>query len=258
MSRLTRVNQDLSGQTLNASLLPDGHARQSLIQGCDIDGAAIIGDVRGADYIGNTGAADWSQALCYASYWRGNTLTGSKFPADIGFLHHQPVAEIIRQRIIALNPSPALKTRFQAVVGHVLGAGSWDTSKTVWWDGFSESERTKMANLAQQVFAGYPNLAARFKELLKRLTTGETLWDGKFLATITLMWSDDALVSIDVTNLPPLSDPSRFTLARWAEAQADAQAPGPHHVFIYSLGPSPAGQIMRDADAWLSDLKSGF
>ena len=81
--RIVRTNQDLRGQTLDASTTTDGHARLSLVQGCTFDASTrFLGDIRGTDFLANSGPADWSGADTHACYWRGNiNLAGSLWPA---------------------------------------------------------------------------------------------------------------------------------------------------------------------------------
>src|SRR3972149_1129043 len=113
MSRRTLINLDLRGQMLDASVQAGGHARESLVQGCTFDlGTRFVGDIRGTDFIGNTGPADWRAAQTYSCYWRGNAnLAGSLWPADIGYLHHQPVGSLIRDAVTTLNLTAAQKQR---------------------------------------------------------------------------------------------------------------------------------------------------
>ena len=260
MSRIVLVGSDLSGQVLNASTQPDGHARESLIQGCTFDAATrFLGDWRGTDYIGGGGAADWSQAQTYGSLWRCNVL-GAAFPPDIGHLHHQPVAEIIRQRIVALNPTTTLRNKLEAVRLHVLGGGSWDTSKLSWWDGLTQTQRNRLRDLWRQVFQGYPGLAERFEGLLKSLLAGEPLYTGTRQEVASVTWPDGAQVTVDAGNLPTLPEKSRYALRQWIEAQNPdgiilPEGAAERHCFVYAvadaLSPITVIQPLREADSWL-------
>jgi len=252
--RVVLTNQDLTGQVLDASTRPDGHARESLVRGCTFDlGTRFVGDIRGTDFIGNTGPADWRAAQTYSCYWRGNqNLSGSLWPADIGSLHHEPVGTIIRDRV-ALVAATA-RPKVIAVASYVLGGdyarASWDTSKTYWWDGLTVTQREKLAAAFRLVFQPYPGLAERFEELVKALKEGTPLFQGAPLAT-DVSWPDGASIHLDAMNLPALPEPSRYALARWLEAQADLQQPAPHHCFVYSALP-PIVRPLPQPDDWFS------
>jgi len=252
--RVVLINQDLTGQVLDASTRPDGHARESLVRGCTFDiNTRFLGDIRGSDFLNNTGPADWSGAQTYACYWRGNTnLGGSRWPADIGYLHHQPVGTIIRDAVAALNLTAAQKQKVRDVGDFVLTAdpaASWDTSKPLWWDNSTTTVRTRLLAGFRAVFAPYPQLSARFEELVRRLQSAGALWDGSPPVSVTLAWPDGAVVTVNPLALPALPDPSRYTLSRWLEQQADAQASGAHYAFVFSIVP-PAASVLPEADAW--------
>jgi hypothetical protein len=274
MSRVVLIDRDLRGQTLDASAQPDGHAREGLVMRCQLDlNTRVIGDIRGTDFLANDGPADWSQAQTYACLWRRNTnMQGSTFPADIGYLHHEPVIEIIRQRIAELNPPARLREKLVAVRDHVVNGGSWDTSRAFWWDAVSGVDRERLAALWRRVFEGYPGLARKFAQLYKALTEGGTLWDGAARWATTLTWPDGAEVVIDATNLPALPELSRHALRRWAEAEADGQVPANKHwCFVYTVAepliPLTNAEPMRDGDerlgykvedGWLQYQKAGY
>lgn len=251
MPRQLFVDQDLSNQIMDATLFADG-LRQSYFRNCNLTNTQFIGDIRGCDYYGCTGAADWRLAQTYGSYWRGNTLNGSLFPPDIGFLHHQPVAEIIRAAATAL-PNSTVKTKILAVGAYVLSDpinASWDTSKAKWWDTLTAAQRVTAVTRFRALFAPYPQLAQRFEELVKAIQAGANLWAGGAPTSATVTWPDGASVIVDALALPPLPEMSRYALARWIEAQADAQQPGPHHCFVWTAFPMIV-QIMPGADWWL-------
>src|SRR3972149_11039405 len=98
--RVVLTNQDLTGQVLDAPTRPDGHARESLVRGCTFDlGTRFVGDIRGTDFIGNTGPADWRAAQTYSCYWRGNQkLSGSLWAPAIRALHHETRGTLIREQ----------------------------------------------------------------------------------------------------------------------------------------------------------------
>lgn len=258
--RQTHTHADLSGQTLDASQQPDGHARESLFLRCNIDGLTLIGDWRGAAYLGNTGAADWSKAQTHASYWRRNTLGGSKWPTDIGYMHHEPVAAILDGGLSRLTP--ALRLIGRAIPLWVLSdytAASWDTA----WDGLISglpgATRERFIEVLRILAEGYPGLLSRIDELERKLINEESaLWTPKAEPLkATLLWPDGAEVLLDAANLPTLSDSSPYALARWIEAEADAQQPGPHYAFVYSITPM-IPRILPEPDYWLANRWEGY
>ena len=250
MSRIVRTGQDLRDQALT-SPAPEQH----LIQGCTLDlTTRFVGDWRGSDFINNTGAADWSQADTYAAYWRGNrNLEGSLWPANIGPLHHEPVAEIIRQGIATRLPND-LRTIGEDIPAFVLSDytfASWDTA----WDAsirhVTGATKRRFIKMMRLVCVGYPNLLDRVDQLEAALVQGEgRLWTGNAPLKSTLIWPDGAQVIIEPMNL--LAEPSRYALARWAEAKADSQQPGSHHCFVFSILP-PGALPMASADHWHED-----
>ncbi len=246
--RIVRVNQDLSGQTLNT-------AREGFFQNCNIDGVVFRGDFRGSDYLGCTGAADWSKALTYGSYWRGCDLTGAILPPDIGFLHHDPVGALIKDRATALPvvvKGPVTDVGAFALSGDYPTA-SWDTSIHLWWTGRDSLERVALVTGFRQVFAPYPGLAQRWEELVIRLTKGEELSKGNLPLSQVVTWPDGVEVTVDALNLPPLPEPSRHALARWIEGQA-----GPdRHCFVYSINPMNV-RVLAEPDDWLTLPRGGF
>ena len=246
--RQVHLSENLDGQTLDASVVD---ARESLFSGCSLAGTVFLGDWRGTDYLNCTSAADWTQAQTYGSYWRGCTLTGALFPGDLGHLHHEPVAEVIRQRAaLALS---TVRPAVLAVSSFVLSdyiAASWDTSKSKWWDGKTTTFRNRALSGFRTIFAPYPQLAQRFEELVQALQTGGSLYTGNRPLSQALSWPDGPSLVFDAMALPVLPDPSRYALARWLEAQADLQNPAvAHHAFVWSAFP-PDLAIVPDADYW--------
>jgi len=256
MSRLAFLNEDLRGQTL-ASAAPDQH----LVQGCTLDLTThFVGRWEGSDFLGNTGPADYSGVETYACYWRGNTdMGGSLWPANIGHhLHYQPIGTIIKDAVAGLPV--ATQARVRAVGNRMFSAAlsaSWDTSKALWWDGQSEAIRDELKAAFRQTFSPYYKLAAQFEELVRALEGGRDLWtppvDLRELLVRTFTWPDGATVTLEADALPPLPEQSRYAISRWAEGQADAQRPGPHHAFVYSIRPMVA-MAFTEPDGWLRGL----
>jgi hypothetical protein len=247
MSRIVLTDQDLSGKTINA--------HQGLVKGCVLNlTTRFLGDCRGMDFLGNDGPADWSQANTYSTYWRGNkNLAGSKFPADIGFLHHEPVAEILQQGLV--NVPKKLRPIGEAIPGWVLSdyvTASWDTAWDAVIKGIPGATKESFIEVLRLQTKGFPGLQERVDVLEQALVHGEgVLWTPpKEPYSATVVWPDGAKVVVDAMNLPVLSDISRYALARWVEGQADTQQPGPHYCFVHSVLP-PIVQILPKPDDWL-------
>ena len=261
MTRRILTNLNLSGQVIDASLQPDGHARQSLIRGCNLTGAIVLGDMRGSDIFGSDLTnCDLTGALVYNTYWRGNTMTGSRWPTDIGFLHHDPVAEIIRARaaLVVATARPKVQQVASFVLGNYL-SGSWDPSKSIWWDGLTTTQRNRLITAFRLVFQPYPQLAARFEALMALLQSGRAGFTGNAPTAQTLTWDDGVTVTLDALNLPVLSDLSRYSLARWAEQQAGLG----HECIVWSAYPMramavPMGHDPFPEEAWISIYRYGF
>jgi hypothetical protein len=252
--RLIHENKNLSGQTLK------GPARESLIRNCNIDGTVFLGDWRGTDYLGNTGAADWSKAMTYGSYWRGNKgMEGAKFPPDIGFFHHVPVAEILRQGLSRL--SPTLRPIGNDIPAYTLTdytLNSWDTA----WDALiSKIPGATKANFIETLricAEGFPGLLGRIDRLEDSLAKGVLWKPGKAPYKMTVHWQDGAEVVLDAMNLPSLPEPTRYALKSWLNAEADKLNPDmEHHCFVFSIFP-PAAITIPEADMWLDHLKRGY
>ena len=257
MPRQIRIGENFDGLTLGS---PGLEARQSYIRNCSLVGATVLGDWRGSDILGcDLTNANLTGAQTYACYWRGNTMLGATFPADIGWLHHEPVAEIIRAAAASLPPG-TVKTKIQAVGTFVLSdykTASWDSSKAVWWDTLTAAQKLTAVSRFRALFAPYPQLAARFEELIRAIQGGGTLWAGSAATSGTLTWPDGASVTVDALALPPLPELSRYGLARWMEAQADLQAPGPHYCFVAGVVPIHLWAL-PDPDTWWQQPRAGY
>jgi hypothetical protein len=230
VTRRVYIDEDLTGRTLDASLAigpsSDGHARESLFLRCNMSSTVLVGDWRGSDFLDCSGGPDLTRADVYAGYWRGCDLTGGLFPADIGFLHHEPVAEIIRAGAEARKARIARGTydAFIAVADFVRADpvnASWDTSRALWYD---TPFRDELVKVSREIYAPY-DLAARFEILLRVFERNLPRFDGGVPSVLDVAWQDGASVRVDATDRPAVADLSRYTLARWVEAQADAQRP---------------------------------
>lgn len=248
--RQIHINENLSNQTLQGN-------RQSYFENCNIDGTVFIGDWRGSDYLNCTGAADWSNAKTYACYWRGNTLIGSQFPSDIGFFQNEPVVEIIIQSIE--NIPTKEKDAIQSVHDFVklnYNHSSWDTSRSVWWDGKSTAYRNTAIINFRSVFSQYTQLAERFEQLVKALQGGKPTYDGIFKSSTFADWPD-AKVKVDKDNLPVLPNKSRYELARWIENQVKDKTQLTPYAFVLSTNP-PNIWVMPNKNDWLKIPRGGF
>ena len=258
MTRLVFFNQDLRGQLLDAAAQPDGHARESLVQGCMFDvSTRFVGDWCGSDYLNNTGPADWSLAKTYGSYWRGNTLSGSVWPQNIGFLHHEPVADIFAQRLPSLAPSlQGLVSGLPAWVSANPTFASWDTTWDMLVKNLPGATRTRLIAAMHSMVQGFPKLEWRVERLEDALLSNKPLWTPPANPLVqTVRWPSGATLTVDATALPPLPDASRYSLSRWAEAQAELQRPGGlHFAFCFSIV-SMIVSPMASADAWLLGLE---
>ncbi len=261
MARVIHVNEDLRGVTI---LDPGPYLYVGgCTQGADRSGklTTYIGDCTAADYINNDGPADWLQAETYASYWRESiNMEGSKIPANIGYLHHDPVAEVARQGIVKVT-NRIEKAILEGLPDFTRGNYSFHSWSTCWDEYASKipgATKELFISAITTAFAGYPQLESRAGALGKALLDG-TLVPLKRQSSVQDAEFDDGVkVRLDSVNLPVLARPSdRFELARKIEADADAQSPGrERHVFLFSIDP-PVPVPLRSREGWLQ-RKAGF
>lgn len=250
----THIGERLDGQVLSADV---EHARQSIFQDCSMVGTALAGDWRGSDFLGcDMTGADLRRANTYGAYWRGSNVANTQFPADIGYLHHEVVAEIIRQRIDALGLTGEARATVEAVVAFCTQSyafSSWDTSKAQWWDNKNDQERDSLAATFRLIFEPYPILASRFGQLEDTLRAARPLFTGKDSTEQDLTWPDGTVVHVDASRIPPLADRSRHTVSRWIEEQA-----GPdHYVMVMQVSPLSVW-VLPTPDYWLTNPKLGY
>ena len=256
--RQVHAGEDLSGQTLDARRTD---ARESLFDNCVLDGATFLGDWRGADYLRcRCVGTDWTGAETHSSYWEGCTLTDARFPADLGYLHREPVAELIRQaasRVTGVSRGIAL-----ALPAWLLSDPDRNSWATAWDDLISKisgATKTRSRSLLRVACEGYPLLLERNAEVEQAEDAGGVLWtpppDPR---KQEVAWHDGATVNVDADALPSLPDRSRYSLARWIEAEADRQAPGPHHCFVYSIrSMSMMVKTFERPDGWVAKRHGG-
>ena len=272
MTRRILTNQNLSGQVLDASTQPDGHARESLLRGCTFDaGTVFLGDIRGAEFINCTGPADWSQAQTHGCYWRGGNIQGAKFPTDTGSFHYEVIREIIRQRApLVINSVPA--NRRTAVLNALIELRSllvnldgmcWDTAADL-----MDSRISKTIGRAffRAVFQPYPRLLATFEQMVRHRDAGDP--NAVLRTQETISWADGVSVTLNSTSVP--AGASAYDVARALETQARAQATGrladyykpvpnglDYHVHVYVVRP-PLLRAMVTADEWLTAPDEGY
>ena len=258
MSRLIFQRQRLQGQTLDASAQPDGHARQSLFELCDLSDVTFIGDWRGTDYLSSTSLrTNWTQAQTYASIWDKCPLTNAQFPVDIGFLHHEPAAEILKQtasRVLA-RYQPWVDEISVETRGDITRTISWNSRLDLWWDRVPARERQLLVREIRKLFTDYHQLATRFEGLAAELLSGIRPTPARTRRRRIVRWRDGVTVDVDADNLPSLPDPSRYALSRWIEQQA---GPG-HYCFVYSIIPLlPLNRRLDQEETWLSHRLQGY
>lgn len=250
MGRVVRVNEDLSGQTIDVSAFPDGHARESYLGQCDLRGATIIGDIRGTDLLRcQLEGADLSQTDTYGCQWTESTFDDATvFPDDPGAAQYQITYELIR-RYIAVHCPVRLRRRMREIVA---------------------------AHQARD-YATFCELMARFKAVARDHEEALKLWralpdrmqrrmqdvfttcdGGPPRRTVTVGWPDGVRVELDRDNLPPLPRPSdRYELKLWIQEQAGPVAEDcgftgleGHYCFVHEI-PDLRAAALGTPDAWL-------
>lgn len=251
MPRQVHENENLSGQTLT------GPARRSLIRNCNVDGTVFKGDWRGTEYYDLKGAADWTQAQTYGSVWQGNVLAGSTFPTDIGYLHPEPIAEIIR----AAQTATSIKSRWLGIADDVMTdklGSSWDTVYLVHgWDGADALTRTEMETAGKALFHPYPSLEARFRTMVRKVKAGEQLWTPslrpeQLKAEVT--WpqdNDNFWFSADISAGFPAGVKSLYDFDQWAFGQVGKLT------FTFSALPLMIRTLYK-TDEWLDEAWEGY
>lgn len=210
MGRLIRVNQDLSGATIDVASLSEGHARQSYIGRCDLSNATVLGDIRGSDILEcNLSGTDLSQADTYGCLWTGSTFdAASALPSDTGAEQREIYYERIR-RIIPQIP-PRWRQRCKDILA-AHAAGDYATFCALIADVW-----TRKPQVMIDIWQAMPPRARRFlRQVVERADCANPT------ASSTVTWPDGVSVTVDKDNLPVLPRPyDRYELARWVEAQA--------------------------------------
>lgn len=246
MSRIVRTGQDLSGQTLAVSTLPDGHARQSYLGNCNLSGATIIGDIRGSDILDcDLTGADLSAANLYGCVWRGSTFDdASQLPDDPGPYGEELVYELVRR--YAPRFPPAWRQRAKDILS-AHASGDYEVfcalCKDVW-----QNE----PDVLEKLWAAMPQ---KIREWMKRTFAEFNCRDPRPLNAAR--WPDGVSVAVDVNDLPSLPRPhDRYELARWIEAQAGpintdiATFPG-RYCWVARIRPQLKIHTLPHPDDWL-------
>ena len=250
MGRVVRVNEDLSGQTLDVSSLPDGHARESYLGQVNLQGATIIGDIRGSDILRCQGEGlDLSRALTYGCQWTQSTFDeDTVFPDGAGAAQYQITYELIR-RYIAAHCPVRLRARARDIVA-AHQAGDYAT--------FCELMGKFRANAsdreeALKLWRALPDRMQRRMQAVFATCDG-----GPPRRTVTVGWPDGVSVDVDRDNLPALPRPNdRYELKLWIQGQAGPVAEDcgltgleGHYCFVHEI-PDLRVSMFGTPDGWL-------
>ena len=251
MGRLVWTNQDRAGQTLDASALPDGHARRSYLGSCNFQGATVIGDIRGSDVLDCDlrGGADLSQAQTYGCIWTGCLVDDTTiFPADSGGLQMIVTLERVRRCIPQLPQ--AYRQRARDIL-QALKEGRFLDNQAIIRDVLSTAKGRQVAQQLLDLLAAYPGAVERVKAIFA-FAAASACENPR--SVVTVDWFDGTVVTIDRDNLPPLPRPDdRYELDQWILAQAGPSPDLIHgrNVYTASIRPSLSIFIVSQADDWL-------
>lgn len=264
MGRIIRVGTNMDGQVLDASTLPDGHARQSYFGGepgrlMSMRGATIRGDIQGSDllWVDLRDGADLSQAETYGCLFTGSLVDATTvLPPDPGPFQRELTYEMVRRYI------PHLPTKLRPIAKDMLIALRDGDNATFCQLGQAVMQKARDADAALGMLDTLPPKVRRFiKRTLE--TVAETLC-GSPPSTTIVTWPDGVTVTLDRDNLPPLPRPDdRYELARWIEREAGPPTLGPEetwgrYCFVTSIRPWPRVQILPHPDAWLETRHGGL
>ncbi len=259
MFRIIYENEDLRGVTINnpGSFLYVG--------GCTLGLknrklTTFIGDCTAADFINNTGLADYSKADTYAAQWRGNTnMEGSKFPSNIGYLHHEPVAEILRQGIS--KATGIERTILEGLPAWVRADYSFHSWNTGWSEYASKIPGATPENFIVALtlaVEGYPGLEACVRNLGRDLLGGTLTPMERMPPVREVEFFDSIKATLDTGNLPALTRPQdRYELAQKIKMGADALSTGEHLNFVQTIDPPVVIPQQSEGD-WLLVRKAGL
>ena len=229
MTRQIHENEDLSGQTLV------GPAIESYFRACNLTDTVFVGPWAGTCYINCIRLrTDWSQADVYASYWRGPTddVTGSKYPPDIGWLHHEPMREILRQRMLAVAsqiPAGWRQKARDAVEAIREMAKDYMGCLEAAWPLASDLGITpaRFEQLFKLIFQPYPGLSGRFLQMMLEIVYGDKRQER---ASARAEFNFDGLkFVVDAANFPSLSRPQdKYQLPPWIKQPGHPPPRNPH------------------------------
>ena len=155
-------------------------------------------------------------------------MKGSLWPANIGYLHHEPVGTLINDAAATFPKAlgDVLRSVGAFVLSDMVGA-SWYSTPNLWWDGATKKQREERVAAWRKLFQPYVQLAHRFEALLQDLQTGSVSFNPLSLSR-EIKLPDNTTKPLDALNLPSLSRPlDRVELA--AKIHPD--------LFLYSIVP---------------------
>lgn len=245
MSRVIRTSEDLSGQTIDVSTFPDGHARESYLGQCDLRGATIIGDIRGSDLLRcPCEGLDLTQALIYGCQWTESTFDDATvFPDDAGAAQYEISYELVRRYIANRLPVRLRRKARSMLAAHQAGD----------WAAFCQRVANIMAVAADAEEARklWQALPTRFRRRLREMFVDSC--DGSPpRSTLSVWWPDGLTVEVDSDNLPPLSHPhDRYELKLWIQEQAELAAPGSNrYCVVHEITPDLRVSPLPAPDHW--------
>lgn len=258
MTRLVRVDEDLSGQTIDVSTLPDGQARQSYISGGSLQRAKIIGDIRGSDILDiPCEGLDLSEAKTYGCRWDGSTVDETTIISPTtGGWQTEMTYELIRRHLVTM---PA---RLRRLAGSMLDAHAQPQQD---WEGLYRAARSlteakggwdEINRLLEGLRINYPGVWVLVAQLFHWAQNERNQVICMARPTIArLAFSDGATYEIDAKKLPPLVHANyRYELDRYIEKTVGpsplAYVP-PRHVWTAAIHPIPYTYHGDTADFWL-------
>lgn len=276
MPRLVHYREDLSGRTLGglvsvsrgARPTTPVHYRQSYFGECRLDGATVLGDFRGSDFldcpIPGTDFSRMDPGGCRMDGSTPDAATG--FPAAIPGLITEATSEILR-RVLPMLPAP------------------WRPAATAMIDAQHDTRYFDMVQVARQTRADakgekvvqrfikaltpYPSVQSYVRTVLDWVNGEVCIYSNlsaedeaiKRLSIPTrrarLVFNDSASYTIDPARLPALAHPFyRFELDRAIEVavgpvQDRTLAHQERHVWTAAIRPWPWPFQGATADFWL-------
>ena len=251
MSRIIRTDEDLSGHTIDASTFPDGHLRQSYIGRCNLQGATIIGDVRGTDFLQcDFRNADLSQAQVYGCVWTGSQVDETTvLPTDAGGIQREMIFETLR-RLVSKLP-PAYRQKLKDILQASREGRALDRQELV-REILSTAKGRAAGQKLLDLLEDHPQIKA-FLKVLYRASLRDACNTPR--QVVDVAWPDGVTVTVDRDNLPPLPRPDdRYELARWIEQEAGPSDMLKRHVWVGNIRLELTIWILAKPDDWLHGL----